>query len=95
MSPTGPGTALGIGPLQGVPFPGAGFGFVIFLVVVVFFIGFFVAWLIAVVWVYRDAQRQGMDTPALWALVVFMGSYLGIIVYILVREGVISGSSSG
>lgn len=94
MTSPGVGAALGIGPLQGLPFPSAGVGFLLFIVILVFFIGFFVAWMIAVVWVYRDARRQGMDTPALWALVVFMGSYLGLIVYILVREGVISGASS-
>lgn len=36
--------------------------------------------------VYRDAQRQAMDPPILWALVSALApSFLGLIVYVVVR----------
>lgn len=40
----------------------------------------------AVYWTYKDAQRRRMDSPELWALVVFFGNVPGFIAYLLVRE---------
>jgi len=40
----------------------------------------------AVYWTYKDASRRRMDSPELWALVVFFGSIPGFIVYLLVRK---------
>lgn len=40
----------------------------------------------AVYWTYKDASGRGMDSPELWALVVFFGNIPGLIVYLLVRE---------
>lgn len=37
------------------------------------------------VWVARDAKARGMDSPVLWMLLVFFTSFIGLIVYLLVR----------
>ncbi|MBM3312126.1 MAG: zinc-ribbon domain-containing protein [Candidatus Aminicenantes bacterium] len=55
------------------------------------FVGLFgiavlVFWIVAMVWVYRDAESRGM-AGAIWALVVFFGHFAGFIVYLLVRSG--------
>jgi RNA polymerase subunit RPABC4/transcription elongation factor Spt4 len=43
-----------------------------------------VIWLILVFWVYRDAERRGMN-GVLWALLVLIGSFVGFIIYLIVR----------
>jgi uncharacterized membrane protein YhaH (DUF805 family) len=37
------------------------------------------------VWVARDAKNRGMDGAILWMLLVFFTSFIGLIIYILVR----------
>ena len=37
------------------------------------------------VWVAKDAKARGMDTPALWMIVVLMTSFIGLIVYLFSR----------
>ncbi len=37
------------------------------------------------VWVARDAKIRGMDNPVIWMLLVFFTSFIGLIVYLLVR----------
>ena len=41
-------------------------------------------WLAVIIWVYRDAQKRGMN-GVLWALLVFLGSIVGLIIYLIVR----------
>ena len=41
--------------------------------------------LIIVFWVYRDAERRGMN-GVLWALLVFVGNFVGLIIYLIVRS---------
>ena len=44
------------------------------------------ALLIAIlVWVYRDAEKRGMN-GVLWALVVFVGHIVGLVIYLIVRS---------
>jgi|GEM_PF-220842 len=57
------------------------FGFVGLAGVAMLFI-----WIAVVVWVYRDAENRKMS-GAIWALVVFFGHFVGLIVYLLVRSG--------
>lgn len=40
-----------------------------------------------IVWVYRDAERRGMN-GVLWALLVFIGNLIGLLVYLIVRSDV-------
>ena len=45
----------------------------------------FVIWIMVIVWVYRDAERRGMN-GVLWALLVFVGNLIGLIIYLIVRN---------
>lgn len=42
-------------------------------------------WVFVCVWVYRDAQRRGMN-GLLWALLVFIGHVIGLIIFLIVRS---------
>ncbi|MCU0644169.1 MAG: zinc ribbon domain-containing protein [bacterium] len=44
-----------------------------------------ILWLIVVVWVYRDAERRGMN-GVLWALLIFVGNFVALIIYLIVRN---------
>jgi RNA polymerase subunit RPABC4/transcription elongation factor Spt4 len=46
---------------------------------------FFVLWLVVVFWVYSDAEKRNMS-GVLWALLVFVGNIIGLIIYLLVRS---------
>jgi len=41
-------------------------------------------WIAVVVWVYRDAEKRGMNA-AIWALVVLFTHLVGLIIYAIVR----------
>jgi len=42
-------------------------------------------WIMVIVWVYRDAERRGMN-GVLWALLVFIGNLIGLLIYLIVRS---------
>jgi len=42
-------------------------------------------WIFVVVWVYRDAERRSMS-GILWALLVLVGNFVGLIIYLIVRN---------
>lgn len=44
-----------------------------------------VIWIFVIVWVYRDAERRGMN-GILWALLVFIGNIIGLLIYLIVRS---------
>jgi len=44
-----------------------------------------VLWIFVLVWVYRDAERRGMN-GLLWALLVLIGNVIGLIIYLIVRS---------
>ena len=44
-----------------------------------------VIWILVIVWVYRDAERRGMN-GVLWALLVFIGNLIGLIIYLIIRS---------
>lgn len=44
-----------------------------------------VIWIFVIVWVYRDAERRGMN-GVLWALLVFIGNIIGLLIYLIVRS---------
>lgn len=66
-------SAEGFGPwfstLSGAPF----------ISIFLFFI-----WVAVIIWVYRDAERRGMS-GILWALLVFIGNLIGLLIYLIVR----------
>jgi hypothetical protein len=45
---------------------------------------FLALWIAVIVWVYRDAEKRGMN-GFLWALLVFIGNLLALIIYLIVR----------
>jgi hypothetical protein len=47
-----------------------------------------VLWIVVIVWVYRDAERRGMN-GVLWALLVLIGSIIGLLIYLIVRSDVL------
>ena len=63
-------TVHGLGPISFEPFFGG--ALVIF-------------WILVLFWVYRDAERRGMS-GVLWALLVFIGNLIGLIIYLIVRN---------
>jgi ABC-type transport system involved in multi-copper enzyme maturation permease subunit len=61
-------------------FPSFHLGSVSFFSLILFFI-----WLAVIVWVYRDAERRGMN-GVLWALLVLIGNLIGLLIYLIVRN---------
>jgi hypothetical protein len=43
-----------------------------------------ILWIVVIIWVYRDAERRGMN-GVLWALLVFVGNLVGLLIYLIVR----------
>ncbi len=50
---------------------------------------FLVIWIAVIMWVYRDAERRRMN-GLLWALLVFIGNLIGLIIYLIVRNDYVS-----
>ena len=46
---------------------------------------FFIAGLLILIWVYRDAEKRGMN-GALWLIIVLLANFIGLIMYVVVRE---------
>lgn len=44
-----------------------------------------ILWIAVIVWVYRDAERRGMN-GILWGLLVFIGNIIGLLIYLIVRS---------
>jgi hypothetical protein len=48
-------------------------------------LAFLIIWIFVIIWVYRDAERRGMN-GVLWALLVFIGNLVGLLIYLIVRS---------
>jgi len=46
---------------------------------------FVIIWFVVILWVYRDAERRRMS-GLLWALLVFIGNLIGLLIYLIVRQ---------
>ena len=44
-----------------------------------------ILWIAVIIWVYRDAERRGMN-GVLWALLVFIGNLIALLIYLIVRS---------
>lgn len=44
-----------------------------------------IIWIGVIVWVYRDAERRGMN-GILWALLVLLGNLVGLLIYLIMRS---------
>ena len=80
------GIFSGFGPDSDIPMIG-------FYTTMLIPIVLFVLWLVVTIWVYKDAEERGMN-GLLWALLVFVGNIIGLIVYLIVRAGVLPPVSS-
>ena len=59
----------------------------------VLYLALFIIWILVIVWVYRDAERRGMN-GVLWALLVFIGNLIGLLIYLIVRTDSLPVSKS-
>ena len=66
---------------------GAMFGglMMVYVVLIVLVVVFYVIAILLAVWVYKDAQKRGMDNPALWLIIVLLIGCIGCIIYLIVR----------
>lgn len=44
-----------------------------------------IIWIFVIIWVYRDAEKRGMN-GVLWALLVLIGSIIGLLIYLIIRS---------
>ncbi len=44
-----------------------------------------IIWIFVIAWVYRDAERRGMN-GILWGLLVFIGNIIGLLIYLIIRS---------
>jgi len=56
-----------------------------------FSIGLLILWIVVIIWVYRDAERRGMN-GLLWALLVLIGNLIGLLIYLIVRTDTVATS---
>jgi signal transduction histidine kinase len=54
----------------------------------IFSLALLIIWILVIVWVYRDAERRGMN-GILWALLVLIGNLIGLIIYLIVRSDIV------
>lgn len=50
-----------------------------------FGVALLIIWIAVLVWVYRDAERRGMN-GFLWTLLVFIGNLVGLLIYLIIRN---------
>jgi len=43
-----------------------------------------ILWIAIIIWVYRDAEQRNMN-GVLWALLVFVGNLVGLLIYLIMR----------
>ncbi len=51
----------------------------------VILLGWFIISILLCIWVYRDAERRGMN-GALWLIIVLLTGLIGLIIYLVVRK---------
>ena len=54
----------------------------------IFSLALLIIWILVIAWVYRDAERRGMN-GILWALLVLIGNLIGLIIYLIVRSDIV------
>jgi len=54
-----------------------------------FSIGLLILWIVVIIWVYRDAERRGMN-GLLWGLLVLIGNLIGLLIYLIVRTDTVA-----
>jgi len=59
-------------------------GFLNLPLLAIFSLILLVIWIMVIFWVYRDAERRGLN-GLLWALLVFIGNLIALIIYLIIR----------
>lgn len=62
-----------------------GFGWIGRLALFLLPAAFIILWGAVLIWVYRDAQKRGMN-GVLWLLLVLIGNVIGLLIYAIVRS---------
>ena len=70
------------------------FGWPLFGTLSILSILIFILWLVAIFWIYGDAERRGMN-GILWALLVLVGNIVGLIIYLILRTGSLPVQQTG
>jgi heme/copper-type cytochrome/quinol oxidase subunit 2 len=53
----------------------------------------FIVAILLCIWVYRDAERRGMN-GVLWLIIVLIAGIIGLIIYLIVRKDKTSGQAA-
>jgi heme/copper-type cytochrome/quinol oxidase subunit 2 len=53
----------------------------------------FIIGILLCIWVYRDAERRGMN-GVLWLIIVLIAGLIGLIIYLIVRKDKTSGQAA-
>jgi heme/copper-type cytochrome/quinol oxidase subunit 2 len=53
----------------------------------------FIIGILLCIWVYRDAERRGMN-GVLWLIIVLIAGIIGLIIYLIVRKDKTSGQAA-
>ena len=53
----------------------------------------FIVGILLCIWVYRDAERRGMN-GVLWLIIVLIAGIIGLIIYLIVRKDKTSGQAA-
>ena len=61
------------------------FGFFHFSPISILSLAMVIIWIFVIIWVYKDAERRGMN-GVLWSLLVFIGNLIGLLIYLIVRS---------
>jgi hypothetical protein len=60
-------------------------GMVNFPIIMIFSLILLAIWIMVIFWVYRDAEKRGLN-GLLWALLVFIGNLIALIIYLIIRN---------
>ena len=80
-------SSYGTDEAAGIAFLGIG------IMMCVIYLVIFIVWILAVVWVYKDAKKRG-GNEALWAILVFFTGLIGLIIWLVIRPP-IGGKQQG
>ena len=55
------------------------------IILLILIILFLLSWIFMMIWVYNDAKRRRVGEVGLWVVVVLIGHFIGLIIYLVVR----------
>ena len=73
-------------------FRDAGFNVLFWVLIVFIIIGAVALQIYMLIWVYKDAKKRNMDA-AIWLLIVIVLGIIGLIIYLIIREPLVTEKS--